>query len=115
MMTSHELKALRLAKGLTLSELATATNLPLWHLDLMETGERVVTKKAAAKLAHILRSEGDKKDLILFRESLRLTQKEAATLAGIGYRTWQRYESGKRRIPAAFTESLRELFASIEE
>jgi len=114
-MTSQELQTLRLAKGLTLSEVATATKIPIWHLNLLETGERIVTKKSEAKLAHLLRPEGDKKDLILFRNSLRLTQKEAADLAGIGYRTWQRYESGKRRIPAAFTESLRELFASIEE
>jgi len=104
-MTSQELQTLRLAKGLTLSEVATATKIPIWHLNLLETGERIVTKKSEAKLAHLLRPEGDKKDLILFRNSLRLTQKEA----------WQRYESGKRRIPAAFTESLRELFASIEE
>jgi len=42
-----------------------------------------------------------------WRETAGLTQREAAALAGVDLRTWQRWEYGERRVPQWLTDVLR--------
>lgn len=39
------------------------------------------------------------KDVVRWRQDRDLTQAQAAEIAGVGFRSWQRYEYGERPVP----------------
>lgn len=51
-------------------------------------------------------------DLRAARRDLDLTQAEAARAYGVGYRTYQRWESGQQDIPVTVAAAIREMRAA---
>jgi len=47
-----------------------------------------------------------------WRESAGLTQQQAADIAGVDLRSWQRWEYGERRVPQWLTDVLKQRHGS---
>lgn len=47
-------------------------------------------------------------DVSAWRESERMTQSDAAGIAGVALRAWQRWESGERSVPQWLADTLRQ-------
>jgi len=91
----------------SLEELMTA-----WDMFAEDGPWEMTRAEAEEDLGAFLESEQEARDVKDWREARDLTQAEAADIAGVDLRSWQRWEYGERRVPQWLADVLRQRHGS---
>ena len=114
-----EIRDLRLALGLSQSDVSAALGYSPSAIQLFEAGTRKISQSLSEKMLEYFREEAyletTSVEIRAMRERMHLTQQAFAELLGIKRSSEALYETGKRKMPREIRRKLKELAGSATE